>query len=122
MSFELGKWLVTCDRCGFRRKAPDEVTKTWDNFIVCAPHIKDCFETRHPQEFVRSRPDIQTVPYTRPEPAMLDQSPAFNCAAATLRVYSASDFQFPLTVAKGTVNGPVPIMDEVTILCELTIT
>lgn len=26
------------------------------------------FELRHPQDFVRAKPDIQSVPWTRPEP------------------------------------------------------
>jgi hypothetical protein len=66
MGFESGKWLVICDRCGFQRKS-DQVVKTWDGHMVCAPSTgKFCFETRHPQEFVRSRPDIVSVPFTRP--------------------------------------------------------
>jgi hypothetical protein len=67
--FELGKWLVICDRCGFQRKS-DQVMKTWDNFMVCAPSTgKTCFETRHPQEFVRTKIDDMSVPFTRPQPA-----------------------------------------------------
>lgn len=59
----LGKWLCICDRCG-RKRTNVEVTKEWTGLMVC----KDtCFETRHPQDFVRGRPDKQTVPYTRPE-------------------------------------------------------
>lgn len=65
MHFELGEWLVCCDRCGFQRKS-SQVVKTWDNFIVCAPSTgKTCFETRHPQDFVRSKPDDQSVPFVR---------------------------------------------------------
>lgn len=64
--WEVGKWLVICDRCGFK-KTNDQVAKEpWTNLIVC----KDtCWEPRHPQEFVRPRPDEQKVPFTRPEPA-----------------------------------------------------
>ena len=67
--FELGKWLVLCDRCGFQRKS-DQVQKTWDGFIVCSPSTgKTCFETRHPQEFVRTKKDDMSVSFTRPQPA-----------------------------------------------------
>lgn len=59
--FKKGDWNAVCDRCGFNFKA-SELRKTWDGFYVC----KDDFETRHPQDFVRSRPDRQTVPWTRP--------------------------------------------------------
>lgn len=64
MAYEAGKWLVNCMRCGFQRKAPDEVVKQWNGLIVCHPTIKGCFETRHPQEFVRAKPDDQSVPFT----------------------------------------------------------
>jgi hypothetical protein len=62
--WEIGKWLVICDRCGFK-KTNDQVAKEPStNLIVC----KDtCWEPRHPQEFVRPRPDPQGVPFTRPE-------------------------------------------------------
>lgn len=69
MVFEIGKWLVLCDRCGFRRTS-DQIVKTWDGYMVCAPSIKPgCFETRHPQDFVRDKPDDQSVPFTRSEGA-----------------------------------------------------
>lgn len=62
--FESGKWLVNCSRCGFRRYN-DQVVKTWDGLIVCSLKVKQgCFESRHPQDFVRSTPDNQSVPYT----------------------------------------------------------
>lgn len=67
--YQAGKWLVICDRCGFKRMS-DEVTKTWDNYIVCKTTVKQgCFETRHPQDFVRAKKDDTSVPFTRPQPA-----------------------------------------------------
>ena len=58
VAFGAGNWLILCDRCGFKRRH-DQVVKTWNNLMVCAPSTgKYCFETRHPQEFVRARPDI----------------------------------------------------------------
>jgi len=64
--WELGKWLVICDRCGFKRLNTEVAEEPFTKLIVC----KDtCWEPRHPQEFVRPRPDPQKVPFTRPEPA-----------------------------------------------------
>ena len=63
-SLQLGKWNVICDRCGFKYKN-DQVKKEWTGQIVC----ELCFETRHPQDFVRAVKDDQTVPFTRPEKA-----------------------------------------------------
>ena len=63
--WSLGKWLCICQRCG-RKRVNDEVAKEpRTNLLVC----KDtCWEAVHPQEFVRSRPDEQKVPFTAPEP------------------------------------------------------
>jgi hypothetical protein len=67
-SYKPGVWNVICDRCGFKRKSDEVVTQEWNNLIVCGPSTgKTCYETRHPQEFVRTKPDPQTVPFTRPE-------------------------------------------------------
>lgn len=74
-SFQAGKWYMLCDRCQFKRLAPDEIAETWDHFFVCAPSTgKTCWESRHPQDFVRGRKDDITVPYTRPEPANVFRS------------------------------------------------
>lgn len=69
MDWQSGKWLVICDRCGFKRMN-DEVVQTWDKYIVCKPSIKQgCFEHRHPQDFIRPVKDDPSVPFTRREPA-----------------------------------------------------
>ena len=62
---QLGEWIIICDVCGFK-KTNDQVRKEWTGLMVCAD---TCWEPRHPQEFVRPRPDKQAVPFTRPEPA-----------------------------------------------------
>lgn len=65
-NWELGKWHVICDRCGFSRVNTEVTKEPWTNLMVC----KDtCWEPRHPQEFIRPRADDQSVPFTRPEPA-----------------------------------------------------
>jgi len=56
-------WRAICDRCGFEY-ASYELKKEWQGLMVCS----SCYETRHPQDFVRAVPDRQGVPWTRPEP------------------------------------------------------
>ena len=68
--YEIGKWLVLCQRCGVKF-LNDAVEKEWQGLLVC----KDkCLDFRHPQDFVRSVPDDQTVPYTSPEPTDVEVS------------------------------------------------
>lgn len=63
----LGQWNVICDQCGVKRKS-SEVTKRWDGLIVCKTEVRPgCFEHRHPQDFVRTVVDDQSVAFTRPE-------------------------------------------------------
>lgn len=65
----IGDWNVICDQCGVKRKA-SQVTKRWDGLMVCKTEVRPgCFEHRHPQDFVRTVIDNQSVPFTRPEPA-----------------------------------------------------
>lgn len=56
-------WRI-CDRCGTKTRS-SKTYRTWDGLYVC----HDDFETRHPQDFVRGRKDIQNAPNPRPEPA-----------------------------------------------------
>ena len=64
------QWLALCDRCKFRRTAPDELIETHDGLMVCHPRIKDaCFEPRHPLEALWKQPtEDVSVPYVRKEP------------------------------------------------------
>ena len=61
-SLVVGEWLTICDRCGFKFKSCD-LKKEWTGFYVC----KDCYEPRHPQDFVKSVPDNTSVPWSRPD-------------------------------------------------------
>lgn len=61
--YKSGGWNCICDRCGQKKKA-SEVRQEWTGFLVCTT----CFETRHPQDFVRARVDKITVPFLRPRP------------------------------------------------------
>ena len=59
---------VICDRCGFKYKRKD-LRKEWTGLWVCdGGHTNGCFESRHPQDFVRGRRDQQNPPWVRPEP------------------------------------------------------
>lgn len=65
--FRSGDWLAVCDRCGFTFKS-HQLRKEWTGLRVCdGPSTNGCWETRHPQEFVKGREDRQTPPWTRPE-------------------------------------------------------
>lgn len=66
MAWKRGQWLAVCDRCGFEFLS-GQLQKTWDGLMV----DKACFETRHPQEFVRAVRE-QLPPWTRPEPAEVE--------------------------------------------------
>lgn len=57
-----GQWNAICDVCGFKFKA-SELTKNWKNEMACT----DCWEPRHPQDYIRVRKDNPSVPWTRPE-------------------------------------------------------
>lgn len=59
-----GDWLCICDVCGDKIRASD-AKQRWDGLIVCP---KD-WETRHSLDFIRSRTDKITVPFSRPRPA-----------------------------------------------------
>ena len=56
-----GAWNARCSMCGFKFKS-FELTKNWQGMYRCSR----CQETRHPQDFVRAVPDIQTPPWVQP--------------------------------------------------------
>ena len=60
--FRLGDYNAVCDECGFKYKA-SQLKRRWDGAMVC----REDWEPRHPQDFVRGRPEGQALPYTRPE-------------------------------------------------------
>ena len=58
-----GSHWVECDVCGFDYKQ-EEMRERWDGMVVC----KKDFETRHPQDFVRSRhEDTRAKGLVRPD-------------------------------------------------------
>jgi len=57
-TYKPGDWLYVCQRCGFTKYA-SEIRKEWTGLRVCS----DCWEPRHPQEYVRGIRDDMTVPF-----------------------------------------------------------
>lgn len=57
-----GDWNASCSMCGRKRKA-SQMVKNWQGLYRCPEHN----EPRHPQDFVRNMPDIQSVPWSQPE-------------------------------------------------------
>jgi hypothetical protein len=59
--YKSGEWNVWCMVCNRKIKSGDAL-KRWDGLIVC----KDDYENRHPMDFLRTRQERITVPYTAP--------------------------------------------------------
>ena len=62
-NYKPGDWNVICDVCGTKIKA-SESKRRWDGLIV----DKNCFEFRHPQDFLKVRTDKIAVPFVRKSP------------------------------------------------------
>ena len=68
MPIRLGHYLALCDRCKFKRY-DDQLIETWNGLMVCRPSIKQgCFDTRHPQDFIRPPKEDGSIPFARPRP------------------------------------------------------
>jgi len=68
-----GEFNLTCDRCSKKIKA-HQAKHEWTGFIVCG----DCYETRHPQDFVKAHSDKISVPFVRPIPEYVFTTVAYN--------------------------------------------
>lgn len=64
MSYVSGDFWRICDSCGWKVRA-SQTRKRWDGLMVCRAD----FEERHPQDFVKLRPERVGVPDARPEPS-----------------------------------------------------
>lgn len=58
-----GSYNATCDVCGFQFKA-SELKLRWDGFWCCP----EDWESRNPQDFIKTIKDATKLPFTRPEP------------------------------------------------------
>lgn len=67
-----GDYNAQCDNCGrgFKFSA---LKKRWDNAWTCP----DCWEPRHPQDFVRAVRDNPSVPVARPRVGVPTGTAAF---------------------------------------------
>jgi len=66
--FKHGSWNAICDRCGFQYKAED-LRREWTGAMVChGGGTNNCWEPRHPQDFIKTRPETQAVEPALPEP------------------------------------------------------
>ena len=62
-TYNSGEWNVICDCCGHKFKA-SEIKERWDGLRVCPAD----FEIRQSLDFVKSKTDKISVPWTRPRP------------------------------------------------------
>ena len=58
--FKPGDWNALCSMCGAKKKA-SQLVKNWQGQWRCPEHN----EPRQPQDFVRSVPDDQSVPWSQ---------------------------------------------------------
>ena len=64
--YKPGQWLFECDRCAGIYHS-EKSRKEWTGAIVCTgPGTRNCWEPRHPQDFVRTRAEDFSVRDARP--------------------------------------------------------
>lgn len=59
--YKEGDWNAVCSMCGRKRKG-SELVRNWQGQWRCPEHN----EPRHPQDFVKAKADLQTVPFDQP--------------------------------------------------------
>ncbi len=62
--YKPGSYNAICYFCGFKFKG-DTLRRYWQGFYVC----ERCWEPRQPQDFARSIMDVQTPPWSQPQPS-----------------------------------------------------
>jgi len=71
-TFVLGRWNAICQRCGRKFKS-NQIALEWTGLRVCkGAGTNDCWDYRHPQDFLRGKPDRQAPPWVAPEPPVSD--------------------------------------------------
>lgn len=71
--YDSSTYNAICDVCGFKFKA-SELKERWDGLRVC----EGDWETRHPQELIRSVPEEPALPWTRSEPSDVSVGPSYS--------------------------------------------
>ena len=93
---DVGNFNALCDRCGGKYKA-SELKFEWDGLYVCPT----CWEPRNPLDYVKGVPDIQTPPWTRPDPPPVFVTPNTGCTAvgrSAIPDYAMPDCSIPDTL------------------------
>lgn len=76
MSYAHGQFNVICDRCGFKFKSR-QLRREWNGLRTCSgAATNNCWEPRHPQDFVRGKKDRQAPPWVRPEAEDIESAPS----------------------------------------------
>jgi hypothetical protein len=123
MAYIKGEWWVLCDQCQ-RSMLASKAAKRWDGAIVHADPNEGCWETRHPQEFVRPVRDQFPLPFTRPDNEGLEPTLTVNDCAWLTFMYTdnvkVNDATANVTIYKEYMTGPVVVPDgiTVTVQCE----
>ncbi|HET8688199.1 MAG TPA: hypothetical protein VFM18_16315 [Methanosarcina sp.] len=68
-----GTWATICDVCGLRFPS-DKLMKRWDGLMTC----KDDWELRHPQDFIKIRPEKIAPDWVRNDHYMFRESRGAN--------------------------------------------
>lgn len=82
--FHLGQWLGECERCGFAFRN-HQLCKEWTGLRVCrGPGTNDCWDPRHPQDFVQGVRDDQSPPWVAPRNASVIDEALQDAAGNTI--------------------------------------
>jgi nitrogen fixation protein FixH len=83
-TYRPGDYRVMCELCGINYYR-SECVKNHKGQIVC---LETCYETRHPQELIKVRPDLARPADVRPDSNVtLSTTSAGNVTAADLHEY-----------------------------------
>lgn len=99
-----GLFNAQCDMCGRVFKS-DKLQTAWDNSKRCS----DCFEMRHPQDFVRGVPDKQSTPWARIWSPVLDQSSLTSALTASGNSFTIPVADVPLFPTPNPIGPPVTV-------------
>lgn len=66
--YKHGSYNVICDRCGFKFKA-EQLRREWTGLYTCSGGgTNDCWEVRHPLDYIRTKPETPAPIAVSPEP------------------------------------------------------